>query len=239
MLALPTVAAQSTLLTSGRPVSSLLMAILVVIVSPFTFKSKEPLSLLLRERNHCCSRNVTKWILTVLCKEEIFFFFFSFTLFGDTWPSSFHADWWRRYQWTVWHRFQAPDPMQTWAIPHSLFVYWKKQHARLVKALGEKYHLNYPSFCWINGWLTLTGCTGPCQSETLSLSLKYLGLWWFGVSSGLKPSPVVCLAKGKFDGLMIGRCFSTYRRKWCCSAYHIQGLSLLAWPQPQGWWLRS
>lgn len=75
MLALPTVAAQSTLLTSGRPVSSLLMAILVVIVSPFTFKSKEPLSLLLRERSHCCSRNVTKWILTVLCKEEIFFFF--------------------------------------------------------------------------------------------------------------------------------------------------------------------
>lgn len=74
-LVLSTVAAQSTSLTSGRPISSLLMAILVVIVSPFTFKSKEPLSLLLRERSHCCSRNVTKLILTVLCKEEIFFFF--------------------------------------------------------------------------------------------------------------------------------------------------------------------
>lgn len=62
MLALPTVAAQLTLLTTGRPVSSLLMAILVVIVRSLTFKSKEPLSFLLRERSHCCSRNVTKWI---------------------------------------------------------------------------------------------------------------------------------------------------------------------------------
>lgn len=61
-LALLTVAPQLTLLTAGRPVSSLLMAILVPIVSPFTFKSNEPLSFLLRERSHCCSRNLTKWI---------------------------------------------------------------------------------------------------------------------------------------------------------------------------------
>ncbi len=62
MLALPTVAAQSTVLTAGRPVSSALMAMLVAMVSPFTFKSKEPLSFLLRERSHCCSRSITKWI---------------------------------------------------------------------------------------------------------------------------------------------------------------------------------
>lgn len=80
MLALSIVAAQSMSLTSGRPISSLLMAILVVIVSPFTFKSKEPLSLLLRERSHCCSRNVTKLILTVLCKEEILFVFFIYII---------------------------------------------------------------------------------------------------------------------------------------------------------------
>lgn len=51
MLALPTVAAQLTLLTTALPVSSLLMAMLVVIVSPFTFKSKEPLSFLHREKD--------------------------------------------------------------------------------------------------------------------------------------------------------------------------------------------
>lgn len=67
MLALPTVAAQLTLLTAGRPVSSVLMAIVVVMVSPFTFRSKEPLSFLLRERSRCFSRN--KLDLTVLHKK--------------------------------------------------------------------------------------------------------------------------------------------------------------------------
>lgn len=66
-----------------------------------------------------------------------------------------------------------------------------------------KGHFMYPSL-WqnlqesrVNGCLTLTGCTGPCRWETPSVSLKYLGLWWFWVSAGSKPSPAVCLEQGK------------------------------------------
>lgn len=50
MLALPTVEAQLTVLTTGRPVSSLFSAMLVLIVSPFTDRSKDPLSFLKRNR---------------------------------------------------------------------------------------------------------------------------------------------------------------------------------------------
>lgn len=75
-LALPTVAVQPTLLTSGRPVSSLLIAILEVTESPFTFKSNEPLSFLLRERRHCCSKSVMKWV-KLCCVRRTFFSFTS------------------------------------------------------------------------------------------------------------------------------------------------------------------
>ncbi|TNN78591.1 hypothetical protein EYF80_011186 [Liparis tanakae] len=42
-LTLPTLATQLAVLTTGWPVSSLLMAMVVVTVRPLTFKSKEPL----------------------------------------------------------------------------------------------------------------------------------------------------------------------------------------------------
>lgn len=45
-LALATLATQLVLLTTGRPVASLFTTILVLIVSPLTFTSKEPLSFL-------------------------------------------------------------------------------------------------------------------------------------------------------------------------------------------------
>lgn len=72
MLTLPTLAVQPTLLTAGRPISSLLMAIVVLIVSPFTFRSKEPLSFLLREREEKSLLQQKYHNMHEEYKEEIF-----------------------------------------------------------------------------------------------------------------------------------------------------------------------
>ena len=55
--------------------------------------------------------------------------------------------------------------------------------------------------CWMNWWLTLTGCTWPCRCQTPSLSLKNLGSGWLWVSPGVPPFPVVCLQRNarQFD----------------------------------------
>lgn len=74
----PTEAAQLMLITSGRPVLSLLMARLSVRDIPFTFRSKEPLSLLLKQRKRHCRNGWTHEMdSTLVYKREILF-----TLFG-------------------------------------------------------------------------------------------------------------------------------------------------------------
>lgn len=59
-LTLPTEAPQLMLLTSGRPVLSLLMPRVSATESPFTFRSKEPLFLLSEQRKHHCRRHLAK-----------------------------------------------------------------------------------------------------------------------------------------------------------------------------------
>lgn len=129
MLTLLTLATQLTVLTAGRPVPSLLMAILATIVSPFTFRSKEPLSFLLREREGVKSLLQQKYIKKrrEQRRDPTLTLTLPLTWFWGTWLSSFLADWWRPYRWTVWHQSLVLGPLQTLVDPHSLCAYWKKQ----------------------------------------------------------------------------------------------------------------
>lgn len=74
MLALPTVEAQLTVLTAGRPVSSLFRAMFVLIVSPFTDRSKDPLSFLRRKEK----RNSMAWCVIWLWQLSVVIDFVKF-----------------------------------------------------------------------------------------------------------------------------------------------------------------
>lgn len=67
-LTLPTWASQLTLLTVGRPVSSLWMAMLVLMARAFTLRSNEPLSFLFE---HSSWVNITRLIIMQLTKTVL------------------------------------------------------------------------------------------------------------------------------------------------------------------------
>lgn len=176
MLVLPTAATQSAALTTGRPVSSLLATTLVVMVSPFTLRSKEPWSFLSTEKSHCCRHRLTTE-RSGLSRSH-----YSEVLDPPV-------------------AVQTDEGVPDWQTCSGC---WHKVHGGLWQPHVGDSHTGRNNVHVKTLWrrdkphgLTWTSCTGRCRSEPLSASLKYPGLWWSPVSAGSGSPPAVRLTEDR------------------------------------------
>lgn len=190
MRALPTEAVQPALLTFGRPVESLMMAVVAAMESLFTFSSKEPLSFLWREKRIAAVKAVVHWSG---CREEIFGRLHSPKVLDSPVPA--HTD-------------EGITDGQSDAGSGDEFhgrrgqshvddLHAGRENTLVCTGIWGKtcwYLNNPPSSCY----LTLSVCTRPSRWKP-SPFLTYLGLWWFGASPGSKRFLILGLGGGDLN----------------------------------------
>lgn len=182
-------AVQPALVTSGRPVESLLMAVVAEMESPLTFSSKEPLSFLWREKRIAVVKAVIHWSG---CRE-IFGRLHSPKVLDSPVPT--HTD------------EGVTDGQSDTGSGDQVHGRRGQSHVGDLHAGRENtldctgiwgktcwYLYNPPSPCC----LTLSVCTWPSRWKP-SPFLTYLGLWWFGASSGSKRFLILGLGRGDLD----------------------------------------
>lgn len=215
MRALPTEAVQPSLVTSGRPVESLLTAVVAAMESLFTFSSKEPLSFLWREKRIAVVKAVIRWSG---CREEIFGHLHSPKVFDSPVPA--HTD-----EGVTDGQSDAGSGDQVHGRcgqSHVGDLHAGRENTLVCTGIWGKtcwYLNNPPSSCY----LTLSVCTRPSRWKP-SPFLTCLGWWWFGASSGSKQLPIPGLGRGDLDDGSLSF-FWTKRWSWCHGAHRIQGLS--------------